>query len=180
MIVIALIALVSAVAIPTLNGVFRTSRDSFARTMALTLREARDRAMLQDKLIRLRLDLDKQQYWLEEAPGSYLKPKAVDNNLSERERQDRDKADGSAFRMVGELTKSKIDAPKGLKILEVISPRAKEPLVSGIVDVYFYSNGNSDGSSIHFKTDEDLKQTIRLHPVTGQAKIMAGFPEEKR
>jgi type II secretory pathway pseudopilin PulG len=179
MIVIALIALISAVAIPSLSNVFRSSREEFPRHLAISLREARDRAMLQNKLVRLRLDFDGQQYWFEEAPANYLKPKAVNNALSEREKDEQKKAEGEAFREVTELAKEKQKVPRGMKLFEVISPRLKQPQRDGVADVYFYDNGNTDGATIHFEDEEKTRQSIKLHPITGQSKIVAGYEEGK-
>lgn len=180
MIVIALVALISAVAIPSLSNVLRSSRDEFPRHLALSLREARDRAMLQHKLIRLRLDFEGQQYWFEEAPGNYLKPAPVASRaLSERDQEAQKKQEGEAFRQVTELAKEKQKLPKGLRIAEVISPRQREPIREGIADIFFYDNGNADGATIHFEDDEKIKSAIRLHPITGQSKYMMGYEEGK-
>lgn len=179
MIVIALVALISAVAIPSLSNVLRSSRDEFPRHLALSLREARDRAMLQHKLLRLRLDFDGQQYWFEEAPANYLKPKAADRGMSEADKEAQKKSETDSFREVTELAKEKQKIPKGLRLMEVISPRVREPLREGIADVYFYDNGNTDGVTIHFEDEEKVRSAIRLHPITGQSKFMLGYEEGK-
>ncbi len=144
------------------------------------LREARDRAFLTDKLIRLRIDMEKQQYWLEEAPGNYLMPKAPDKNLSEREKEDLEKKEAGSFRMVKEITKEKRDLPKGVKLVEVLSPRAKLPLTEGTIDVFFYNNGGADAITMHFEDEEKNKQSLILHPVTGQSKTKPGFVGEAK
>jgi general secretion pathway protein H len=171
LIVIGLIALVTAVAVPSLTNVFRASAESFAKQTALLLREARDRALLTDKLIRLRIDLDKQELWLEEAPSSYMLPKPKDRLGDSREEEEKAKLEADAFRMVKQLTKEKRPVPKGIRITEVITPRQKDPVKEGVVDVYFFNNGNADGVSIRFETDEKTAQGLTLHPVTGQSRI---------
>ncbi|MGE3262806.1 MAG: Tfp pilus assembly protein FimT/FimU [Bacteriovoracia bacterium] len=171
LIVMGLVALVTSVFIPTLNNVFRTSADGFARQTALLLREARDRALLTNKLIRLRVDLDKQELWLEEANANYMLPK-VSERLSDRKSdEEKAKAEGDTFRLIKELTKEKRQVPKGIRITEIVSPRQKDPIKEGLTDVYFFSNGSADGVSIHFVSEEKTGQVITLHPVTGQSKI---------
>jgi hypothetical protein len=179
MVVIGLIALVTAVAFPAFNSAFRTSREGFARKLAVTLREARDRAMLTDKLIRLRIDLDKQQYWFEEAPSTYMISRAPARPASEREKEESSKKEGEAFRQVKELTPEKVAVPSGLKITEVITPRQKDPVREGQVDVYFFHNGSADGVSIHFEDEDKVRQSIRLHPVTGHSRLTLGYEEGK-
>lgn len=180
MIVIALIALISAVTVPSLTGVFRTSTESFARRLSLQLREARDRAMLQDKLLRLRVNLDAQEYWLEEAPSNYLLPKPAARSASALEKEEAEKKESASFRQVSEITSDKQKIPKGLRIVEIISPRRKEPFREGTADVYFYNNGSTDGVTLHFETDEKVRQAVQLHPVTGQSKLVAGWEEGKQ
>lgn len=175
MIVIALIALVTAIMAPGFTGIFRTSNESFVKQTAMLLKDARDRALLTDKLVRLRLDLDKQEFWLEEAPSSYLLPKTPDRPLDQRAREEADKKEESAYRMLSELTKEKRSVPKGLKLMEVISPRAKNPIKEGMSDVFFYPNGNADGAVLHFESEEKTQQTLLLHPITGQSKVVPGF-----
>lgn len=178
LIVISLVVLMTTIGIPSLNNAFRTSNDSYARRMAVSLREARDRAMLTDKLVRFRIDFEKQETWFEEAPSSYLRAKASAKGLSERDREEKEKKEEGAFRLVKELTPEKQKLPNGLKITEIAHPRFKSPLKEGIADVYFYANGSTDGVRIFFETDEGVKQKIILHPVTGQSKLELGGAEE--
>lgn len=175
MIVIALIALVTALMAPGFTGVFRTSNESFTRQVSLLLRDARDRALLNDKLIRLRLDFDKQEFWLEEAPSSYLVPKSEERAKDRFAKEDSDKKDESAFRMLSELTKEKRSLPKGLKLVELISPRHKDPIKEGTSDVFFFPNGNADGAVLHFETEDKTQQSLIIHPITGQSKVKPGF-----
>lgn len=173
LIVIALVALITTVAIPSLSNVFRASGETFARNTALLLREARDRALLTDKLIRLRVDLDKQEIWLEEAASTYLMPRPADKSLSQREREDRDKREGETFRLVKQLTPEKRKVPTGIKLVEVQTPRLRDPAKEGMVDVYFFNNGNADAAVLRFESEEGVTQTVHLHPVTGQSRIDA-------
>ncbi len=179
LIVIALVALITAVGIPSINNAFRTSKESFARKMAITLREARDRAMLTDKLVRLRIDLDNQEYWLEEAPSNYMLPTQPERGLSEREREEKKKKEEGTFRLLKEITSAKVKLPTGLSLVEVISPRAKMPMKEGIADVYFYNNGSTDGVAIHLEDEDKVKQSLKLHPVTGHSKLELGYEEGK-
>ncbi len=179
MIVVALLALITGIGVPALNTAFRASKDSFVKKLSLLLRDARDRAMLSDKLMRLRIDMEKQEYWLEEAPSSYLRQKAPDVRQSEREKEEKAQAEAGAFRLVSELTPAKVPLPPGLKVMEVISPKNKDSLKDGIVDVYFYNNGSADGVSIHFEDDEKTRLNLTLHPLTGHSKVSRGYEEGK-
>jgi type II secretion system protein H len=173
LIVIGLVALVTTIAIPSLTNVFRQSNEGFARQTALLLREARDRALLTDKLIRLRIDLTKQEFWLEEASSNYLLPKTSERISDRKSDEEKAKQEGEAFRQVKELTREKRAVPKTMKLTEVITPRQKDPVKEGMVDVYFFNNGNADGVTIRFETEEKTGQVITLNPITGQSRIVA-------
>jgi type II secretion system protein H len=177
LIVIGLMALISTVLVPSLTGAFRTSAESFARQTALLLGQARDRALLTDKLIRLRIDLDKQTFVLEEAPSSYLLPKPPEHGLSVREQEELNKQEKETYAVVSDLTKEPRPVPHGLKIIQVVTPRQKKPVTEGTVDIYFFNNGNADGATIYFESDEKVHQALTIHPVTGQCRVEAKGPE---
>lgn len=177
--VLGLLALITTVAIPSLTGAFRTSAESFARQTALILGQARDRAMLTDKLIRLRIDLEKQVMSLDEASSSHLVPKAPDRPLSDREKEELEKKEAATYRPVTELMSEPRALPKDLRIVQVNTPRLKKPVTEGTVDIYFFNTGAADGATIFFKTDEEVFQAVTLHPVTGMSRLEARRPEDK-
>lgn len=173
-------ALITGVFIPSLTGAFRVKGESVARKLALTLGQARDRALLTNKLIRLKIDFDTQTLTLEEASGDYLVPKQPDSNMSEREKEELAKKEAEIFHAIPELMNEPMKLPDGLKVIQVSSPRYKKPVTEGTANVYLFGNGSTDGASIYFETDEKVKQAIFLHPVTGASRIEAKGPEESR
>lgn len=178
LIVMGLVALITAVAIPSLTNVFRAGAESYARRTALLMRQARDRAFLTNKLVRMRVDIDKQEIWMEEASSSFLLPKLSERISDRSDRDDKIKKQDEAFQLSKELTREKQPVPKGIKITEVVSPRQKDPIKEGMADVYFFSNGNADGATIRFDSEEKTSQIVTLNPVTGQSRITAGGPPQ--
>ena len=175
LITVALVSLVMFAAVVSLNGAFRVSFDNFSRKLAINLREARDRAYLNNRLVRLRVDLDKQQYVFEEAPPNFLVPKSSDQSLSQREKEDKEKAEEGIFQILKQINKDAEKMPRGIKLVEIILPRQRDPFKEGTVDVFFYNNGSADGAVFHFEDDDHDKQSLILHPVTGQSKVRPGF-----
>lgn len=171
LIVIGLVALITGLGVTSLTGTFRTSAESFARQLSLQISQARDRAYLADKLVRLRVDLAKQTFMIEEASSRHLVPKTPDKDLSEREKEELAKADANTFTAIPELMGSPKEMPNGLKMTEVTSARLKKPATEGVVDIYFFNNGHNDGATIWFETDEQVSYAIRMHPVTGLTKF---------
>jgi general secretion pathway protein H len=180
LIVIGLLAIIVGTGVPAFTSAFRASKESFARKMALLLRETRDRAMLNDKLIRLRIDFDKQEYWLEEAPSNYMIGKPPARSLSERDQEELTKKEANTFRLLKELTPEKVVMPQGLKITEVRTPRAKAVITGGQTDVYFFNSGSTDGATILFEDEDNLKYRLILHPITGHSRLEDGPGEEIR
>ena len=180
LIAMALIAIISVIFLPSFTAVFRTTSESFSHKISGLLRQARDRAFLKSKLVRFRVDLDKQEYWLEEAPASYLMTPKVAGIQSLREKEEAQKKEEESFTIVNDLTKQRKQAPKGVRFVEIINPRLKGSAKEGICDTYFYPNGNADASTVHLEDDEKIQYSIIVHPITGQALAKKGFEEPKR
>ncbi len=177
LIVIGLVALITTVGLPALNSAFRTNTDAFIRQTALIMGQARDRAMLTDKLVRLRIDFEKQTMSLEQAPSTYLVPKAPERPLTGREKGEDEEKENGAYGPSREIMKEPREMPKDLKIIQVDSPRFKKPATEGLVDVYFFNNGHTDGATIYIKSDENVYKAIVLHPLTGTSRLIDKKPE---
>jgi prepilin-type N-terminal cleavage/methylation domain-containing protein len=180
LVVIGLMALMTGVFLPAFSDAFRTKGESVARKLSLTLGQARDRAMLTDKLIRLKVDFEKQTLSLEEAPSGYLVPKEPDHTPSEREKEEAEKKTKDTFRPSTDLMDKPLELPDGLKVIQVKNPRYKKPITEGITYVYFFNNGSTDGATIYFETDQKVHQAIFLHPITGLSRIEGVGPDDKR
>lgn len=180
LLVIALVALITTIAIPSFTKVFRVSTEGFARQTATLLKDARDRSLLLGRLIRLRIDLDKQEFWLEEAPGNYLLPSQKEIEKKKREARAGEEEKDESFRLLKELTKEKRKLPDNLQILRVITPRHKKPVEEGTVDIYFFANGTADSVILHLEDDEKSQQSILVHPITGMTKLRPGLLAEDK
>ncbi len=180
LVVVGMMALITGVFIPSLTGAFRVKGESVARKIGLILGQTRDRALLTNHLIRLKVDFERQVLTLEEAKGDYLVPKIPDGILSEREKEELEKKEAEIFRPVTELMSEPMQMPNGLKIIQLTSPRYKKPLTEGVGAIYFFGNGSADGATIYFETDEKVKQAVVLHPVTGMVRVENRGPEEAR
>ena len=154
--------------------------ESVARRLALDLGQARDRAMLADKLLRLKVDFDKQIISLDEAPSNFLVTKEPERPPSEREREEMEKKEAETFQPATGIMKEPLKLSGGLKIIQVNSPRYKKPVREGVAYVYFFNNGNTDGATLFFETDEKVHQAVLLHPITGQSRIEPLAPEEMK
>lgn len=181
LVAITIIALITALAIPGFNYAFRTSTESFARQMAAVFREAKDRALLTRQLVRIKIDLTKQAYWVEAAGGNYILPSEEE---IKRQKEDLFKKDEeqeeSAFAMVKEITRDKKTVPYGMKINKVQSPRYKEALTEGEAEIYYFPSGISDAAVVELEDSEKVKRSLSVNPVTGIATLELGAKEDSK
>lgn len=193
MVVLALIGLITAIMLPGTTSIFRQSLDSFCRRSANVFREARDYAILSNKVVRVSFDLDKQEYWIEDASGAILLPSVKEqeeenerqeaNGRIKKKRDDEDKKEEPQFRLTRELNKKRQVVPQGLRVASVISPRLKRPIQEGNAEVYYFPHGSSEAAVLHLEDMEGNRRSLILHPITGKTKIVPGFyfpGEEKR
>ena len=180
LIAIAIIALISALAVPGFNYAFRTNTEGFARQLAGAFRESRDRSLLRHNLVRVNFDLAKQEYWVEEAPASYLLPSDAEAKKAEEDagrwRKDDEKAE-EVFRLVKEITPKKKAVPYGVKIVKILSPRYKEPIAEGEAQIYYLPSGLSDAAILHIEDLDKVQRSISINPVTGFTTLDQGFVE---
>ena len=183
LVTLAIIALVSALVIPNTTSVFRASLDSYARKAVNQFREARDFAILMNRVVKIQFDLDKQNYWVEDAPADFLLPKKRENDdeLSDEEKK-KDQKKNQAFRMTTTITKKKLNIPSGLRIHAVISPRSKKILTEGMADIVYFPHGSAEAAVIHLEDMEGNKRSLIVHPITGKTRLVSGyyFPSEDR
>lgn len=195
MVVLALIGLITAVMLPGTTSIFRTSLDSFARKAANLFREARDYAILSNKVVRVSFDLDKQEYWIEDASGSILLPSVkeqeeINERLNDKsgikkksEEDEEKKAEKNPFRLTRELNKKHQVVPQGLRIAAVISPRMPRPIQEGQAEVYYFPHGSSEAAVIHLEDMDGNRRSLILHPITGKSRLVPEFyfpSEDKR
>ncbi len=187
LVVVGLIAIISAIIIPDISQIFRESLEAFARKNSNLYREARDHAMLTSRVVRVRYDLDEQKYWVEEAPGDFLLP--TKKSLEEKERKldrlsDEEKAKyADPSRMVKSITNRKTPVPDGLRVAGMLSPRSPELIEEGTGDFYYFPHGIGEAAVIHIESLDGDKRSLVVQPATGKTKVEVGFyfpAEDKR
>ena len=173
LITISLIALFTAVLLPNVTDIFRVNLDSFARTEAGLFREARDHAILTSRVVRLRFDLDKQTYWVEDAPGSFLLPETTNERSAGI--FDKKKKEKGRFNLVKLINKKKKVVPDGLRIAAILSPRSPEIIEEGFADVYYFPHGIGEAVVLHMEDQDGEQRSLILNPITGKTRIEVGF-----
>ena len=177
-----IIALFSAILIPSLNYIFRTNIDSFAQNLSILFREARDHAILTNQVVRIRFDLDKQSYWVEEAPKIFLLNKESPINTEEEDADTEEEVledpEGEIFTQ-SSITKEKT-IPDGIRIVSIISPRTNTNIEEGLGEIYYFPHGISETAILNIEDIDDNKRNLVVNPITGKTKIENNFYKKLR
>lgn len=179
LVVVGLIAILSAIIIPDIGQIFRESLEAYVRKSANLFREARDHAMLTSRVVRVRFDLDEQKYWVEEAPGNFLMP--TKESIEEKERKlerlsEEERAKyADPFRIVKSITGKKKTVPDGLRVSGLLSPRSPQLIEEGVADFYYFPHGIAEAAVIHIENIDGEKRSLVVQPVTGKTKVEVGF-----
>ncbi len=187
LVTIALIAIISAIAIPGTLVLFQVSLDSYANKLASLFRITRDHAILTNQVVRFRFNLDEQEYWVESAPSDFLLPskkeiaKREDRDFEKKETQtDEEKEEEeTSFTPVESILKKQQKVPSSIIIFSIVSPRHSQEITSGIVDIYFFPDGIAETASINLQNIDEEKKHLTIHPITGKSAIKSGYYLEK-
>ncbi|MGH7822187.1 MAG: pilus assembly FimT family protein [Vicinamibacterales bacterium] len=150
-IVVLIIGLVSALAIPRLRSVTGAELAATTRRLAHATRYLYEEAALRGNVLSLILDLDRQQYWvakLDDLTGELVE-------------------DGS-------LLSRRVALPDGIRIADVVLPGVGK-LAGGLAPTRFYPEGYADGSVIHLVDGYGHAYTVRIDPIRGRGVVLEGY-----
>lgn len=188
-VVIALIGLITAFVIPDTRSIFRTSLDSYGRRTANLFREARDHSVLTRRVVRIRFDLDKQEYWAEDAAATFLLPsqKEIEDAEADRgagikksarelaEEEEEKSKKPESFRLTTEINKKKQRVPEGLRVAAIVNAKMKKPLQEGTADIIYFPHGVAEPTIIHIEDIEGNRRSLITNPTTGKSQLVGGF-----
>ena len=169
-----LIAIFTAIIVPSTQYAFRTNIDSFTVQWANLFREARDYAILENAVVRVRFDLDKQSYWLEEAPGIFLLEKEYEEATEREETETQENEETEEIFIKSSITKEKT-LPDGIRIISIISPRTKGIIESGLGEIYYFPHGIAETAIINIEDIDGNKRSLAVNPITGKTKVENDF-----
>lgn len=186
MVVVALMGLIAAMAVPSISNVFKISLGSTTRDLATTVRHAYNAAMMTKKVHRLVYDFKSQRYWVEVGPQNLLmdteetRAKAeraakFTSKLSAEEEEKKRKASESAFSLATYVTRKKTDLPRGVEFEDVKTEQREEPFTEGVVYTHFFPHGIIEQTVIHLKDTSNHHSTLVIEPTVGRTKVIERF-----
>lgn len=184
MIVVAILALVTMIAIPSISTTFRFSVKSAAREISTLIKDAANSAQVTGRIHRIAYDVEHDQYWVESSSeGALLE--SEESRKVERERggslfdRDEDKKKESPFRQEKMLTKNKRALPIGVKFKNIYTELSEEPITKGIAYTHIFPQGLSEKSLIHLEDNSKNEVSLVVSNLLARCTIDGRYLEYK-
>lgn len=179
LVVLFIIAAISSVFLPRLS-VNQDSSAQILRRLANLSKQVHDTARLSNSSYRLVLDLrtdGNHRYWVERAQG--LVPLRTQEQLEDLEKltviQREAILQKEPFQPDERLVKEPIELPKELRIVEVEIAGRDAPLTEGRVAIHFQPRGLVEEAIIRLQSEERLKWSLLINPLTGRGQLVDYF-----
>jgi general secretion pathway protein H len=189
MVVIAVVAVITAAAVPALRGITGANAKQAAGELAGTLRYLFDTASLRHATCRLAIDIDNHATWAECAPRAVTLARPEQASRVARELEDRfpDERDPDRRRLMAQTRFGAFDdrlAPRrtlpGKTTFGPIRVEGRsQPVAEGVAYIHFFPGGQAQRAFVPV-VDGDLVYTVVLEPFTGRARVVAGTVEADR
>ncbi len=181
MIVVALIALISAVTLPSLSSQMRISMNSATRELAGLIKETYNASQMTGKVHRIAYDLKKQEFWVESGPLGTLLETEESRTKAERRRrfmkeEDIEKeANSSGFALDKAITRKKLSLPRGVEFIDLTTEAdLQNPIKTGMAYTHFFPHGLAEQTVIHLTDSSKNKSTLVISAVLGRTRLISG------
>ena len=177
--VIAIIAFISALALPSLSSYFKISLNSATRDIASIVKEAYNSTAMTGKVHRIVFDLKEQNYWVEVGPANVLLDTTESLEKEKQRKKYTNKGDeapaGPAFEMDRGVTRKKLSLPRGVVFEDVITEQSTEPIKETKAYSHFFPQGITEQTLIHLKDSENNHITLAITPIVGRTRLVPGY-----
>ena len=182
LIVVALIGLMGAMALPSLTGYFKASLNSSTRQMASVVKEAFNSTVMTGRVHRLVFDFEAEQFWAEVGPQTLLMDTAESKEREERRKKfshDETKSDAT-FQFARGVTRNKISLPRGVEFEDIITEQSPEPITKGLAYSHFFPHGLTEQTIMHLKDGQGHHITLIVSPLLGRTRMIERYlPKEE-
>jgi general secretion pathway protein H len=189
MVVIAVVGVISAAAVPALRGISGANARQAAGELAGSLRYLFDTAALRHTTCRLAIDIENRTTWPECAPRAVTLSRQQEPSRVSRELEERfpDERDADRRRLMAQTRfgafEDRLASRRALPGTTTFGPirieGRSQPIEEGVAYVHFFSGGQAQRAFIPV-VDGDLIYTVVLEPFTGRARVVAGKVEDDR
>jgi type II secretion system protein H len=187
MVVMAIIALMAALAVPSVSSFFQVSLSSTAREMAGVVKETYNSTVVTGQVHRLVYDFKSQSYWVESATGTVLldteesrKREERKNRFgTEKEKEEAEKKRSSQFMMARSVTRKKMSLPTGVTFEDVKTQQTEEPITEGKAYTHFFPHGMIEQTIVHLQDSSKHHVSLVLNPIVGKTDMYERYITEK-
>jgi general secretion pathway protein H len=186
LIVLAVIALASAAAVPALAAITGANARKAAGELAGSMRALVDVSGLRNATCRLAIDVDKSAWWAECAPGRAGIARDADR-ASDPELEERfpDEKDAEVRRLLARTKFGKLEdrlvkkreLPGSTRFGPVEVEGRRDAVAEGVAYVYFFPGGQAQRAVVPI-VDGSNRYTVVLEPFTGRARVVSGEVKE--
>ena len=182
LVVVAIIGLITAFALPTVSSVFKMSLNKTAREVASIVKETYNSAVITGRVHRIAYDLEKGDYWVESGPNTVLLD--TSESLEKEKRRKRfakesDQGPPSEFGLEKSVTRKKLSLPSGVKFEDVVTEQSFDPIVKGTAYTHFFPHGITEQTLIHLVDSENHHISLSVSMLVGQTKLIEGHATEE-
>ena len=170
----AIIALIMAIALPSVMSYFRVSINSAVREMASTIKETYNSAVVTGKVHRLVYDFKEKDYWVESGPATALLDTKESREKEERKRRFSKLSDApppSPFGMESSVTRRKIKLPAGVTFEDVLTMQSKDPITEGTAYTHFFPHGMTEQTIVHLMDESHHHVSLVISPIVGTTDV---------
>lgn len=178
LVVVALIALVTVLALPGVSSYFKVSLNSATRELASVIKESYNSAVMTGNVHRLVYDLKKNEYWVEVGPPTVLLDTAESAEREERRKRFRkasEKEPPSGFSIAKGVTRKKQPLPRGVQFEDIITQQSKDPIKEGTAYTHFFPHGLTERTIIHLKDQSNHQISLVISSLIGRTKLIGRY-----
>jgi prepilin-type N-terminal cleavage/methylation domain-containing protein len=174
LVVMAIVALISIMAMPSISSYFQVSLNSATRDIASTVKEAYNSAVVRGNVYRLVYDIGKAQYWVESGPPNVLLD--TKESLEKEERRKRfarlsEAPPPSAFNLDKGVTRKKLSLPRGVDFEDIVTEQKHEPITEGMAYTHIFPHGLTERTIIHLKDTSKHHISLVISPLIGRTDL---------
>ena len=185
LIVVAILGLISMIAIPSISNTFRFSVQSTAREIATLIKDTANSAQITGRVHRIAYDLKTDQYWVESTGETTLlksdeareKEKETHSFFSSKDDEEAKKNGG--FHQENSLTKKKRTLAIGVKFKDVSTEQGEEPITEGMAYTHIFPQGMSEKSLIHLIDTSKNETSLIVTNLLGRCQVEGHYVEAK-
>ena len=180
MVVVCIIVLISAMAMPSVSSYFQLSLNSATREMASAIKEAYNATAVTGKVHRIVYDFKNNSYWVESGPPDALLDTKESKEKEERKkRYMKTKEDTAQFKLETTITRKKKSLPRGVEFEDVITQQSPDPILTGEAYTHFFTNGLTEQTLVHLKDQSKHHVTLAIKPLIGMTDVYDRYVNAK-